>query len=120
MSYKPLSGKQPKQYTKKRMMVQMAKVSGVQHTVTYKNEETGEETKYVLQHPGVRKGLEIKNTFINLETNKIDLNLRNEALMKDVIVNPKTNWDYWEEKGIEEAEYVFGEAAKFLSGSNSN
>ncbi|ATN94273.1 hypothetical protein [Lysinibacillus phage vB_LspM-01] len=118
--WKPLSGKQPNYKTKKRMLIQMAKVSGVQHTVIYKNEETGEETKYVLQHPGVRKGLEIKNTFINLETNKIDLNLRNEALMKDVIVNPKTNWDYWEEKGIEEAEYVFGEAAKFLSGSNSN
>lgn len=111
---------------KKRMMLNMAKVHGVQKKIYFTREEVegqeGEKVEYLLQHPGVRKGLEIQNAFFDSDSGKVNINLKNEAMMKNVIFKSdmtRTNWDYWEKVGMEEAEYVFKEASSFLSGKDS-
>lgn len=120
-----LQGKQPSSKYKKRMMISMAKKSGTQEWITFERVlEDGEikEIKYMLQHPGVRKGVEIQNSVVDMEKNKLDMNIRNEQLMKYVIrkedLTP-TNWDYWEEVGMEEFKFVLETAAKFLGGENA-
>lgn len=98
---------------KKRELYKMAKKAGYQETFTFERED-GEIQDYLLQHPGVRRGMEIKTDFFNSETNKIDMNQQNEALMKFVVVQPKVSWDYFEEVGFEEAEAVLKAAKTFL------
>lgn len=106
--------KQQKQKIEKmKGIYNMAKKAGYQETFTFERED-GETQDYLLQHPGVKKGMEIKTDFFNSETNKIDMNLQNEALMKYVIVQPKVNWEYAEEVGMEEFEAVLKAAKTFL------
>lgn len=103
-------------------MLKMATTSGKQTTITFKREDET-EVKYLLQHPGVRRALEIQGSFFDAESGKIDMNIKREALMKNVIFKEdmkRTSWEYWEEVGMEEAEFVFKEADKFLSGKNTN
>jgi hypothetical protein len=89
----------------KREMLKMAAKSGSQKTITV------EEKEYVLQHPGVRAGVQIrgrsKDAMGNLDEEKYYT-----ELMKYVIVKPKTDWEYWEENaGFLE---VMKEASTFL------
>lgn len=91
----------------KREMLRMAAKSGTQKTIEVEGKE------YTLQHPGVREGVKIrgrsKDQFGNLDEEKYY-----DELMKHVIVQPKTNWDYWEENdGFLE---VMKEASTFLIG----
>lgn len=106
--------KQQKQKIEKmKGIYKMAKKAGYQETFTFERED-GETQDYLLQHPGVRKGMEIKSDFFDAEKNKIDMNLQKEALMKHVIVQPKVSWDYFEEVGMDEADAVLKAATKFL------
>lgn len=122
---KPLSGKQYNNSAKKRMMMRMATVSGAQKEIFYTRNEGLEDevkVKYLLQHPGVRKALSIQNEFFDTDSGKIDMNLKYDALMKNVIFKEdlkRTSWDYWEEVGIEESDFVLKEASKFLSGKSA-
>lgn len=112
---------------KKRMMLNMATKAGNQKEITFvRNAGTEEEesVKYLLQHPGVRRGMEIQNSFFNEKTGKVDMNLKYEAMMNHLIRRgdtlQKTNWDYWEECGVEEFNFVMNEASTFLSGKPTN
>lgn len=96
----------------KKEMLKLANKAGSQkeHTIKLEN---GEEVTYLFQHPGVREGVKIrgraKDQFGTMDEEKYY-----EELMKHVIVQPKTNWDYWEEnEGFLE---VMKEASSFLVG----
>lgn len=89
----------------------MAQKSGEQKEFKFVD-STGKETTYILQYPGIREAVKIrdrsKNQFGALVEEKYY-----EELMKHVIVSPKVNWDYWEEnEGFAE---VIGEANTFLT-----
>lgn len=111
---------------KKRMMFNMATKAGNQKEITFvRNEgaENEETVKYLLQHPGVRRGMQIQNSFFNEKTGKVDMNLKYEAMMEHLVRRgdtlQKTNWDYWEDCGVEEFNFVMGEASTFLSGKSA-
>lgn len=89
------------------------KIAGAQEKFVYTDNE-GNETEYLLQHPGVRKGMEIKTDFFDEVDNKIDMSKKNEALMKHVIVKPRVNWEYLEEVGMDHADALLKAASKFL------
>ncbi|OAH53900.1 hypothetical protein AWH48_11570 [Domibacillus aminovorans] len=78
-----------------------------------------EGIEYTLQHPGHREATRIQDR-IQLPEGKVSTEKYYEELMKQVIVSPKTNWDYFdgnEAKGIEGHEgfdELMKEAANFL------
>ena len=68
--------------------------------------------EYTFQFPGVKRAQEIVDLSKMANGLHSDL-LYNESLMKDVIVAPKTDWDYWDEnEGYME---VLGKADRFLA-----
>ncbi|MDF2657762.1 MAG: hypothetical protein K0Q94_553 [Paenibacillus sp.] len=71
--------------------------------------------EYTFQFPGVRKAIQIsdasKDRFGNLKSEPLY-----DQLMEHVIVEPRTNWDYWDEN-MEHMEEVFGTAFRFLNGA---
>lgn len=69
---------------------------------------------YKLQHPGVKKATEILDATIVDGSGKTSITTMYEEYMKHVIVEPKTDWDYWEEH--EGMQKVMGECATFLNG----
>lgn len=93
-------------------MTKERKIAGTQEKWQY--EENGEVTEYLFQHPGVRKGMEIKTDFFDSDENKIDMSLKNAALMKHVIVKPRVNWEYLEGVGMAHADALLKAASKFL------
>jgi hypothetical protein len=89
----------------KREMLRMAQKSGTQKTITVN------EVEYTLQHPGVRAGVQIRGRSKDA-TGHLDEEKYYTELMKHVIVQPKVDWDYWEEnEGFLE---VMKEASSFL------
>ncbi|MBY8913313.1 hypothetical protein P8917_00910 [Bacillus atrophaeus] len=80
---------------------------GTQKKVTVKGVE------YTLQHPGVKKSIEIQDETI--KSNGVpSITKMYELYMEHVIVEPKVNWEFFEEnEGIQE---VMQEAALFLNG----
>lgn len=94
----------------------MAKVEGTQKevkiTVTGEKGEAVEKV-YLLQHPGVREAVRLRGRSKDAMGN-MDEEKYYDELMKKVIVQPRTNWDYWEEnEGFQE---VMKEASTFLVG----
>lgn len=70
---------------------------------------------YVLQHPGVRKAIEI-NDFSRTDSGRYISGKLYPELMNHVIVNPKTDWEYWEEEdNFEFLDEVMAEATTFLN-----
>jgi hypothetical protein len=71
--------------------------------------------EFTFQHPGVRKSLQINDSSRDKHGN-----LMSEAyyaqLMEHVIVQPRTNWEYWDEH-TELLEEVMTEAVRFLVGA---
>lgn len=53
-------------------------------------------TEYTLQFPGVRRAQQILDASKNLN-GTFSNEVYNKALMDEVIVDPKTDWDYWDE-----------------------
>ena len=53
-------------------------------------------TTYTLQFPGVRRAQQILDASKNLN-GTFSSEVYNKALMDEVIVDPKTGWDYWDE-----------------------
>lgn len=69
---------------------------GKQETFELKDEDGKLIKKYVFQFPGILKTQEL----IDGATNGVGITVTkdyNEALMKHVIVEPKTDWNYWDE-----------------------
>jgi hypothetical protein len=96
----------------KREMLQMAKKSGSQKQYTYTDSE-GKETVYTFQHPGVRGGVQLRGRAKDA-TGNLDEEKYYEELMKKVVVDPKNNWEYWEDnEGFQD---VMKEASTFLVG----
>ena len=100
----------------KREMLYMSTVAGKQKEikVTVTNEAGEmEEVTYLLQHPGVRAGVQLRDGAKDINGNVSEEKFF-EALMQKVIVQPRTNWDYWEKnEGMME---VMKQASTFLVG----
>lgn len=93
-------------------MLYMATKAGSQKEFIVTNEQ-GEETKYLFQHPGVKGGVQLRGRAKDMNGN-LDEEKYYGELMSKVIVQPKVNWDYWEEnEGFQE---VMKEASTFLMG----
>lgn len=68
--------------------------------------------EYTLQFPGVREVVRMRDRNKNNAGQLVEEKYY-EDVMKNVIVDPKTNWDYWEEHdGFKE---IMDEAATFLN-----
>ncbi|TES45655.1 hypothetical protein [Shouchella lehensis] len=94
----------------------MAKLGKTKEVTITEVDEKGNEKEvvYTLQHPGVLKATEIIDATILDGSGKTSIKTMYDEYMKHVIVNPKTNWDYWEEhEGLQK---VMGECASFLNG----
>ena len=68
---------------------------------------------YTLFFPGLKKAHNLVD-FARMGNGVIDNTTYNEGLMKTVIVEPKTDWDYWDEhdgygKVMDEADRFLGE-----------
>lgn len=87
----------------------MATKLGTQKKVTVGGDE------YTLQHPGIRENARIQDR-IQMGEGKVSTEKYYEELMKNVIVAPPVNWDYFEgneDKGIEgKGSEVFDELMK--------
>lgn len=71
---------------------------GKQRTYTYEDPETNKKLDVILNYPGTLKAMEINNEAIGsgMSRNTADYNA---ALMKKgVIVSPRMDWTYWDEK----------------------
>lgn len=96
----------------KRELLYMAGVAGTQKEITITTKQ-GEEVKYLLQHPGVRAAVQLRGRSKD-QMGNLDEEKYYDEIMKKVIVQPKTTWDYWEEnEGFQE---VMKEASTFLVG----
>lgn len=73
--------------------------------------------EYTLQHPGVRKALQIMD--VSKGPNGILSEPLYGQLMEHVIVSPRTNWDYWDQH-VESMEGVMTEAFRFLVAPGSS
>lgn len=94
----------------KREMLRMAKKEGTQKEFPFTDSE-GKETTYLFQHPGVRAGVQLRGRAKDA-AGGLDEEKYYEELMKKVIVQPRTTWEYWEEnEGFQE---VMKEASTFL------
>ncbi|MES3674266.1 hypothetical protein QNI26_22535 [Bacillus velezensis] len=69
--------------------------------------------EYTLQHPGTRRMVEIQDEAININTGRPTSSQLYELYMKEVVVNPKVNFEYFDEHaGFNELMY---EVSTFLS-----
>ncbi|EIL83104.1 hypothetical protein BAME_38330 [Bacillus sp. M 2-6] len=77
-------------------------------------EVTVKGVKYKLVHPGVRKVVQMQTTVTKAD-GSINLDSLYEEYMKNVIHEPKVNWDYFEEKGLSTLREVMNEVDTFLA-----
>ena len=76
---------------------------------------TVKEVEYTLQHPGVKKSVEIQDATLDAN-GKPSIVKMYEEYMEHVVVEPKVDWDYWEEHGgVKVMQEVMNEAANFLN-----
>ncbi|MFX3616222.1 MAG: hypothetical protein ACE3JK_01660 [Sporolactobacillus sp.] len=68
---------------------------GKKETFELKDEEGKTIDKYLFQFPGVLKAQEIIDSSKTVAGAFVEKKY-NELLMKHVIVEPKTDWDYWD------------------------
>lgn len=81
-----------------------------QSRLHYEETEVIEGVEYTFQFPGTRRTQQIldRARMTGVHSDEVF----NELLMKEVIVNPKTDWDYWDaHKGYSE---VMAAADRFL------
>lgn len=105
-----------KHNSNKREMLYMATKSGSQKEITISvTDQEGKpaEVKYLLQHPGVKAGVQLRGRSKDMNGN-LDEEKYYGEIMSKVIVQPRVNWEYWEEnEGFQE---VMKEASTFLMG----
>ncbi|WP_100488554.1 hypothetical protein [Sporolactobacillus pectinivorans] len=72
-----------------------------------------EGEKYTFQHPGIREAVKMRDRNKNATTGQLIEEKYYADIMSLVIVEPKVNWDYWNDhNGFND---VMGEAATFLN-----
>lgn len=54
-------------------------------------------TEYTLQHPGTRRMVELQDEAVNLNTGKPNSADLYDLYMKEVVVDPKVNYEYFDE-----------------------
>ncbi|ADV95571.1 hypothetical protein BSn5_14815 [Bacillus subtilis BSn5] len=54
-------------------------------------------TEYTLQHPGTRRMVELQDEAVNLNTGKPTSADLYDLYMKEVVVDPKVNYEYFDE-----------------------
>ena len=73
-----------------------------------------EGKEFILQHPGARAATQMRDRCKNKNGHLHEENFYSE-LMKHVIVQPKVDWDYFDQEGNEESfEPLMQEAVKFV------
>lgn len=87
----------------------MAKNANNQKTVTI------DEKEYMLQHPGVRAGVQLRDRAKDINGNLVEEKFYDE-LMKHVIVSPRVSWDTADEMGNAAFNELMKEASTFLMG----
>ncbi|MFB7302620.1 hypothetical protein [Heyndrickxia sporothermodurans] len=75
--------------------------------------------EYTLQHPGVKRAFEITDDAMKPNQQVPSMMKLFEAYMKDVIVEPKTDWDYWDEKPPNDVNELMQEVDSFLRGEEN-
>ncbi|KIO58726.1 hypothetical protein B4143_4353 [Bacillus subtilis] len=55
-------------------------------------------TEYTLQHPGTRRSIEFNDEAININTGMFSSAKLYELYMKEVVVEPKVSYDYFDKK----------------------
>jgi hypothetical protein len=91
----------------------MAKNANNQKTVTIDDQE------FVLQHPGVRAGVQLRDRSKNMN-GVLEEEAFYEELMKHVIVSPKVTWESADEMGNKAFQELMKEASSFLMGKTSS
>lgn len=82
----------------------------LQTKLHFEETETIEGVEYTFQFPGTRRTQQIldRSKMTGVHSDEVF----NDLLMKEVIVHPKTNWDYWDShEGYRE---VMDKADRFL------
>lgn len=77
---------------------------------------TDSGNEYLFQHPGALNYIRMKKR-ANDNNGKPDEEKMINELMKHVIVEPKTSWEYWDEH-LEDQEEVTRAAINFLRGKD--
>lgn len=100
----------------------MAQIAGKQKVITVEL-ENGETKNYILQHPGARAGMELRDKAAGA-SGGMEQTKMFEGLMQKVIFldekGTKTNWEYWEqEENFAHQTEVFTEATRFLVGKSN-
>lgn len=87
----------------------MSKNANNQKTVTI------DEKEFVLQHPGVRAGVQLRDRAKDINGNLVEEKFYGE-LMKHVIVSPRVSWESADELGNAAFNELMKEASTFLMG----
>lgn len=69
--------------------------------------------EFTFQFPGVKTALEISDRSRDRNGNLLTVPYY-EQIMEHVIVNPRTDWDFWDDN-VDIVEEVFGQAIRFLN-----
>ncbi|MEK4219959.1 hypothetical protein NYE57_18140 [Bacillus sp. FSL L8-0222] len=70
-------------------------------------------TEYTLQHPGTKRNVELQDEAINVNTGKPNSAGLYELYMKEVVVDPKVSYEYFDENpGFNE---LMREVSSFLN-----
>lgn len=90
--------------------VQKKEEKELESRLLYEEKETVEGIEYTFQFPGTRRTQQILDR--SRMTGAFSDEVYNDFIMKEVIVFPKTDWDYWDtHKGYRE---VMNAADRFL------
>jgi hypothetical protein len=97
--------------TKTNVKVEHLSKKGKQEKFELKDDDGKVIGTYTFQFPGIRKAQDLIDSAKNVAGVVVTKDY-NEALMKHVIVEPITNWDYWDEN--EGYNRVMAAADRFL------
>jgi len=99
--------------SKKEIILMSKKTAGSQKTVEIM---VGDEKKeFLLQHPGVREGVQMRDRAKNINGHMVEEKLYDEY-MKHVIVQPRVTWDDVEDMGNTAFNELMKEASDFCMG----
>ena len=112
--------KKARHNSNKREMLYMATVSGKQEELII-DLGNGETKKYILQHPGARAGMELRDKAVGANGAMEQTKLWEGLMAKVIFIDggQRTNWDYWEEEeNFAHQTEVFKAASQFLVGKS--
>ncbi len=78
------------------MSEKTSKINGPRQTKVEIENDNGEKFEFVLQHPGARSSVQMRDRSKNKHGQLVEENYYGE-IMKHVIVEPKVDWSYFDE-----------------------